>query len=364
MLQSERSAGVSMTDVPTIGHPAQTPLERCLHALEHAQWSPQAAAVWLPDAATCAATLPPTARTRWLQGLRACLEHGRALSPAAREAMLALAAAWGDWPLALPLCELWEEHAALPDWAEQVMVDALLHLGEHDAALARCRSRMFSHPRDAWPQTRHRDILAWQAFLAQRAEPIDGEVDGHRLRLEPLGHHHLGDFARQYWDPQIAELCRLPQFADVQQWHRWLDECWSYGDQRLYAVLHRDWGFIGQVSLTMHGDTGFFYYWIGRDFQGHGLGPAAVRLLLSAAEARDGLRVCYAKAFWHNARSRHGLRKLGFEALDFRPAPPNEDETLYRRGPPHSREEDAARLRWLLERMGSETRLAVPLSPR
>ena len=112
----------------------------------------------------------------------------------------------------------------------------------------------------------HAQLQAWRGFVDARAPPIEDET----LRLEPLGHHHCADFAWQYWDPDIARLCCLPVFADDAAWHRWLDECWGYGDQRLYAVLHRDWGFVGSVSLTLHEDLGFFYYWIGSRFPGAG----------------------------------------------------------------------------------------------
>ena len=83
-------------------------------------------------------------------------------------------------------------------------------------------------------------------------------------------------------------------------------------------------------------------------------------LLLEAAAVRDGLTVCYAKVFANNRPSRRALERLGFIALDFLPAPPNDDERFYRLGPSQSREANVAELRRLLAEMGSEARIAVP----
>ena len=58
----------------------------------------------------------------------------------------------------------------------------------------------------------------------------------------------------------------------------------------------REWGFVGSVSLVMHGEVGFFYYWIGRDFQGYGIGPEAVQLLLQAARERGDQQVVLSTA--------------------------------------------------------------------
>ena len=272
--------------------------------------------------------------------------------------LVQLSSTWCDWPLLSTICERLDAAGELPLWAEPLLITAQLRIGLSHTALTRCRAMALLHPQDRWARQMHDALQRWIAFVERTAPAIVGET----LRLEPLGHHHVEDFARQYFDPAIAERCCLPTFADDVQWHRWLDQCWGYGNQRLYAVIHPDWGFVGSVSLIIRDDVGFFYYWLGRDFQGYGLGPAAAGLLLEDGQRHFGMHTCYAKVFHDNAASRRALEKLGFDALDFRPAPPNADEMFYRLGPAQSRHGSVEELRALFDRMGSDTRIAVPLS--
>ncbi len=327
-------------------------------ALEAAAWSPRALRRWLPGIVAHASALAPESRVGWLVRLREASRHVWAAPVEVGETLLRAANAWCDWPLLLATAERLEAAGELPAWASPLMVDAELRTGDAQAALARCRTRALLHPQERWASDTHDALQQWLGFIAAVAPPIIGES----LRLEPLGHHHARDFAWQYYDPVIAERCCLPAFVDHAHWHRWLDRCWGYGDQYTYAVLHPEWGFIGSVSLILREDVGFFYYWIGRDFQGHGLGPAAARLLLDHGCRHRGMRTCYAKVFEDNAPSRRALEKLGFDALDFCPVPPNAHEVLYRLGAPQCREDSVEEMRTLFERMGSDTRIAVPVS--
>ena len=349
------AADIGTADDPTVG----LSLSALWDALECAHWSPRALQR-LPEVLARGFELAPEARIAWLTRLRDAARHAWAAPVIVSETLLRLANAWCDWQLLLTTAERLETAGELPAWAGPLMVNAHLRLGASQTALARCRRLALLHPQDRWAGDMYVALQRWIGFLDQVAPPVVG--DG--LRLEPMGHHHLQDFARQYYDPAIAERCCLPTFADDAQWHRWLDQCWAYGDQRMYAVIHSDWGFIGSVSLILRGGIGFFYYWLGRDFQGHGLGPAAARLLLEDAQRNCAMSACYAKVFEDNTPSRRALEKLGFEALDFRPAPPNADEMFYRLGSAQQRKRSVEELRTMFERMGSETRIAVPLSAR
>jgi RimJ/RimL family protein N-acetyltransferase len=338
--------------------PAVVSLSTLCDALESAQWSPRALEQWLPGVIAHAYELPPDARIAWLLRLREAARHAWAAPLIVRQALMRLADAWCDWPLLLAVGEGLEDAGESPEWAGPLQVAAQLRLGASQAALSRCRTLALLRPRDRWASDTHDALQRWMCFVDRIASPIVGES----LRLEPMGHHHAGDFAWQYYDPAIGERCCLPAFADHAHWHRWLDQCWGYGDQRIYAVIHPEWGFIGSVSLILRDGIGFFYYWLGRDFQGYGLGPAAARLLLDDARLHRGIATCYAKVFEDNAPSRRALEKLGFDALDFCPAPPNGHEVLYRLGSPQCREDSVEELRTLFERMGSDTRVAVPCS--
>lgn len=378
--------------VAVSGHPAvhaigmsrlpaeDTGLPELLALVQRQPGSTQVLAACLPLAVTQANALHPGDRCLWLDALRAARGAGGLAYPVGCAAALALAERWSDWPLLLALCADLEAMPRRPDGlpAAEASAQVLgLHaLGRTDQAIALCRRRMLACPQEAWPASIHAELTAWQAFVRERGPAIEGEG----LRLEPLGHQHMADFAWQYHDPAIAALCCLPRFADARAWHAWLDRCWGFGDQRIYAVLHPEWGFVGSVSLIEHVDVGFFYYWLGPDFQGHGIGPRAVRLLLAHARDARGLRCCHAKVFDHNLRSRRALETLGFRALPVRGIPPFDGETFYRLHldgdgaslSPESVADHAAdaaareardveELRWLLDRMDADTRLAVPL---
>ena len=338
--------------------PVGSSLSSLWNALESAQWSLRAQQRWLPEALARARELAPSTRIEWLIRLREASQQAWAAPLCLRETLVELAGAWRDWPLLLMLCERMEAAGELPAWAGPLVATAHLRLGEPQVALTRCRAMALLDRQHRWATETHDALLRWIAFVDRTANAIVGET----LRLEPLGHHHLEDFAQQYFDPTIAERCCLPTFADDAHWHRWLDRCWSFGDERLYAVIHPDWGFVGSVSLILRENIGFFYYWLGRDFQGHGIGPAAANLLLEDARRCCGMRACYAKVFEDNAPSRRALEKLGFGALDFRPSPPNGDEMFYRLGPAQSRQCIVEELRTLFKRMGCGTGVAVPLS--
>lgn len=339
--------------------PARHALSLLFEELERARWMVRKPEQVLSRLLPLADLLDGTQRTAWLAGLRQTWRgQGWAFSGGLMLDLMRLTAAWDDWPLLHAVGTHYERSRELPGWADALLVEATLRLGSAGEALSRCRARMLRHPYESWAATAHDAVLRWMAFCDTAARPIRGT----RLRLEPLGHHHWHDFAAQYGDPAIAELCCLPVFQSEDHWHRWLDACWGYGDQRLYAVIDPDWGFVGSVSLILHDTIGFFYYWIGRDYQGRGIGTAAVRLLLDAAATRHGMRTCYAKVFEHNARSRRALEKLGFAALDFRPAPPDANELFYRLGAAQTRERSVEEMRGLFERMKSDIRIAVPLT--
>ena len=218
------------------------------------------------------------------------------------------------------------------------------------------RSGVLAHPRDASLAGLYEDVKAWRAFAASRA------IHGGELTLEPLGRHHVESFALQYSDPLIATLCCLPVFDADWQFFDWLDEQYLMPGKSTYAVIHDGLGFVGVVSLLQVEDVGFFYYWIGPDFQGFGLGPRAVDLMLLDAATSREMSVCYAKVFNDNARSRQGLAKLGFVPLDVQAIPPHEDEIFYRMGVDVDEVQAAAELDWLLRQMDSEVRLAIPLA--
>lgn len=273
--------------------------------------------------------------------------------------MFCLALRWNDWPLLLAVAEGIEALRPLHPTEGIGCCQALWHMGQTESALNRCRRLNFAQPGFDPAQAMLGALNVWNDTLQHHPfSPLLGQPSG-PLRLEPLGHHHLTDFAWQYFDPSIAERCNLPTFESGEHWHRWLQENESYGDECVFAVLHQSWGFLGSVSLVLHEGVGFVSYWIGVDFQGHGMGTQAVSLLLEMAHSASGMHTCYAQVLECNWASRRILEKLGFEQLCCRLAPPNEDGLIYRLGSFRSYQQNIRELHWLFECMQSDTKILM-----
>lgn len=330
-------------------------LEEIYPLLCEPDWSLNALSKWLPAIAEQTHTLNPAQRTDWLLGLRASWQrHGWAFTQRDRERLFEVAGHWGDWRLLLSVAEAIIGQRPLATSETLQCIDALWQLGDTEHALQYARRLCLGNPACGDAANRYTDLQAWVDWLDRHpfGATLTAADDG--LYLEPLGHHHISAFARQYYDPAIARLCCLPQFDSDEKWHQWVDEVSSYGDQVVFAVLHEEWGFVGSVSLVLHEEVGFFYYWIGPDFQGNGLGPKAVNLMLAMARESCGMHTCYAKVFEYNRASQRGLEKLGFERLAVSAAPPHDDEFFYRWGCPSTHDETVRELKRLMLLMGSD----------
>lgn len=306
----------------------------------------------------------PEARITWLLALRHYLDADPSLGrhpghAETRARLLAVAVACDDLPLIRHLGGIRHALGEACLAEELDLVVACWRGGELEPALDLSRRLLFTHPYEARCAALHAAILATlrQPWSLPMPGPAWGDAS---LRLVSLDHAHCDDFAWAYHDPAIAARCCLPRFADAAEWHAWVDDCRAFGDQMTFAVWHRDWGFIGSVSLVMAEDVGFFYYWIAADFQGLGLGPKAVRLLFELAETHWGLRVCYAKCFADNLPSRKALAKLGFTPVELAIRSDRDGERYYRRASSQAPAATLAEeLRFLFMRMGSAARVCA-----
>jgi RimJ/RimL family protein N-acetyltransferase len=340
----------------------QAALRALLSACTARGWPPAQLESCLQRLLQLSGALPSTQRSAWMAGLGlAWQRHGWAMRLPARRMLLRLAYAWDIWPLAHRIGAALDEAMSLDSEDAACLLEACRQLGDGERALCLSVRRQLLEPREPAHAHMHRSLLEWLHWRAA-AFPVAGSDWGEgELSLEPLAHHHLGGFGWQYDDPDITHLCCLPGFDDADEWHAWLDRAYTQDGQQPYAVLHADWGFVGCVSLVMHGDIGFFYYWLGRDFRGLGLGPRAVSLLLADARERRGLRCCYAKVFDYNEPSRRALAKLGFADLGIHGTGDDNDQLFYRWGEHACRDQAVSELHWLLDRMDSATRAAAPL---
>jgi len=352
----DETTGVAPTQ-PVVDQPPAC-LAEALVLAQTSDWSAASLPPLLDRLPGWAGQLMAPDRVAWQQGLRQFwTRHGWGLAMDRQLAIFDMACDWDDWPLVIAVGEALDQRRALTDSAIIQLARAYWHMGESEAALTRLYPHLVTAPRDLGAYDLYDRIHAWSSHC--HAVGLDDRTGLHDsdLRLEPLGEQHLRDFAWQYQDPSIARLCCLPTFDSAQDWLDWLSDTYGYGDQLLFAVLHRQWGFVGVVSLILHRGVGFFYYWVGADYQGHGFGPGAVSLMLQLARTEYGMHACYAKAFTDNYPSRRGLQKLGFEPMAVRPAPPDDRECFYRLGDAVSASQGIDELRLLLVDMASEVSL-------
>ncbi|AJQ97836.1 GNAT family N-acetyltransferase [Gynuella sunshinyii] len=262
---------------------------------------------------------------------------------------VALARYLGDWPLLLGWYQqgLWQASAV-----EISLIEA--QMGFYTRALKRLDG---DQRQDAQAARNSIQQCLDTLPMAQRELRCD------EISLTPLAYHHVSDFGWQYADPQIARLCNLPAFQSAQHWIGWLHGCQQEVERRLFAVIHDEYGFVGSVSILVYEGIGFFYYWIGKDFQCRGYGPKAVRILMRVARQYLNMNCCYAKVFSFNVSSNKAIRKLNFRALHFRALPPSEQEVFYYSGPVKSEIMLYHDLVSLLDKMNSGI-LLEPFSPK
>lgn len=158
------------------------------------------------------------------------------------------------------------------------------------------------------------------ARLARRARlPFrdHATLDDGDLCLEALGPEHAGAFLRQYRDPQIARMTRLPELPTVDAVSAWIAREMEARGEPIWALVHRAHGFVGLVCLRGTADAGYFYFWLGADFQQRGYGGRAAALALRLAGAM-GLREVFTTVYPDNARSLRILARAGFDVIDRR----------------------------------------------
>lgn len=280
-----------------------------------------------------------------IHAIRSCIaEPGVRLSEANSRKLVKLMIYLSDWP-GLKLLQrlgLWS-----PSPVEKSLAD--IQMGKFDRALDSLNSALQSGAAEPSLQATQQELVR---LIRQMPCPAQALARG-ALSLTPLQFYHVADFGWQYGDTEIAKLCNLPVFSSAQHWMAWLHLCQQEKERHLFAVMHQEYGFIGSVSLQLFDGIGFFYYWLGKDFQGQGYGPLAVDLLMAAGRDYLGMHSCYAKVFDYNLASNRAITKLGFTALPFKALPPSEAEVFYYMGQARELTEHHDVLSWLLDKLNS-----------
>lgn len=249
-----------------------------------------------------------------------------------------------DWPtlIAIQKEDLWH-----PERSDVALAE--IHMGQFDVALNKVNRLSEQHPFDVGLETKKQEL---KQLIDNTPYPLSSLCDG-AISLTPLNYYHVADFCWQYDYSNIAELCNLPQFPSAQHWVYWLYICLQEKERNLFAVIHREHGFIGSVCLQVFNQVGFFYYWLGSDFQGKGYGPKAVNILLNLGHKYLSMKCCYAKVFNYNKPSIKAVKRLGFNQLPFSAVAPSDKELFFYSGDKKTKNEHLIELSNLLGDMKS-----------
>lgn len=300
--------------------------DRLLALLRLSDYDPQVMHAGMPALLAQAPALDTTSRGEWQSALAQVWSR---LFPSEAQAgqtfdIAMLAAELGHWPLAKAVLRSWLgvygvhptvlHHLA---WSETATgnTETAIPLLEQALALEPEHAHCLALHRSLGEQLHHRAGLAW--FHADAAASEE-------LVLEPLGPEHVDSLVYQYRDRQIGEMTRLPDLDTPEEAHAWIEEQRHDGARQNFAVIHRDWGFIGMVGMRCAGEAAYFHFWIGSDFQDRGWGRQAAQLLFRQARC-NGIANVFTSVYNDNARSRSALARLGFAGLDVRACEPDQD---------------------------------------
>jgi RimJ/RimL family protein N-acetyltransferase len=164
--------------------------------------------------------------------------------------------------------------------------------------------------------------------LAAIDNRLRATVQGEYICLEPLSKSHAPAYFKQYHSTGIQEMTDLPILNSVSDVYKWIEEEAEIKNSYSYAIIFPVSGFAGFVNLIISEHAGFFTIWLGKKFQGLGLGAQTGRLICHHA-LKGGLSVIFTAAFLTNHRSIQMLKKVGFETLPISAYAPHNDRTFF-----------------------------------
>lgn len=180
------------------------------------------------------------------------------------------------------------------------------------------------------------DALAKQVHqrITERLENWVGRwaIDLHdettAISVEPLDQSHAEAYFYQYRDPQIAVMTGLPALTSLEETKKWIAEQSVDEDRVNFAVMHRDYGFVGYINLAVSNHASYFCFWMGVDFQGRGWATAASRLVCNYAN-KVGITILLTSAYSDNLRSIRTLERIGFVKIEVRASVPDHDRIFF-----------------------------------
>jgi RimJ/RimL family protein N-acetyltransferase len=233
----------------------------------------------------------------------------------------------------------------------------LEQLGRLQPALTACDSALLREPG-------HKDALATRQRVTSRmaamATPwqIQHKPAESALMLDPLHADHAPLLVRQMRDPSIPIMTALPMLTEGDDGRAWIRTRHEEGPGS-YAIVHRQFGFVGFLQLRLWKSTAFVCYWIGVDYQGLGFCGPALALGCDLA-AGNGIELLLSCAYDDNDRSIRVLRNGGFITMNVRAQAPDNTRTFVMR-PVVPMDPDEARRRLIdfCDNTGSGLRFAA-----
>lgn len=207
------------------------------------------------------------------------------------------------------------------------LASARQQLGDIDEAQRHLAAALEADPGVRLYARARAELEQWQIDCRQFAHgnpPAGAAPHGARLRELPLAPQHAHALAYRFRDPETVRLTRLPVLETAAAARMWIEAQRADPRTTALAVVHPDMGLIGVTMLQRSGNDALATYWIGKDFQGRGLGREALSLLLDLAKHLGITRV-FASVLAGNDRSRALLRSAGFRVLPCEAAVSDDD---------------------------------------
>ncbi|MES2673637.1 MAG: GNAT family N-acetyltransferase [Pseudomonadota bacterium] len=135
------------------------------------------------------------------------------------------------------------------------------------------------------------------------------------LSLQPLNITHAANIFEQAQDKNIVAMTGLPEFSSLTQVISWIEDQIHIAGNKVFAVMHSFWGFVGSVALHQSYRSAFFSIWIAADYQNNGFGSKAEKILLNAAEKKMNISFFFSCVYSDNCRSLRALKAIGWSHL-------------------------------------------------
>ncbi len=275
-----------------------------------------------------------------------------------------LAIQLGAWSVAKSALELVCKRSPDLVEAQHRLSLVYLHLGDKTDALRAARRAQQLDPRNPIIVETLAHIQSYISLCESMTGYTESYARSGDISLQPLAAHYTEEFLYQYRDPSIAVMTSLPSFETQAAFFDWLDDQHNNARKNVYAVVHKEFGLIGVVSLNTSGRDSFFYFWIGVDYQGQGLGQLAATLLFTMSRHSLGVSRFHTCVFRDNSRSLSALNQLGFKQQSVRAEAPDQDYLFFINSESDVDSKSSESLRSLLLNIGSQIQLEKPAAKK